>query len=100
MPDKDYLQNRVVIMNGFNDSEINTIMNAVKKLFPGKGSVIFAKTTPNSLEMKLGELIIDMSQDHEYLQKNPPGKKPPEASTNGSTPGQTNSPQDPGGDGE
>lgn len=94
MPDKDYLQNRVVIMNGFDDTEINAVMNAVKKLFPGKGSVIFAKTTKHSLEMKLGELIIDMSQDHEYLQKNPPTRKPPQASGNGSTPGNTNSPAD------
>lgn len=34
--------------------------------------LIFAKTTENSVEMKLSDLIIDMSEDHEYLKNNPP----------------------------
>ena len=36
------------------------------------GDLIFAKTTPNSLETKLADLIVDMSGDHEYLKNNPP----------------------------
>jgi hypothetical protein len=36
------------------------------------GDLIFAKTTDNSLEMKLADLIEDMSEDHEYLKNNPP----------------------------
>ncbi len=36
------------------------------------GDLIFAKTTENSLHMKLADLIEDMSEDHEYLKNNPP----------------------------
>jgi hypothetical protein len=35
--------------------------------------LIFAKTTANSIKMRLQDLIVDMSQDHAYLQENPPG---------------------------
>jgi hypothetical protein len=112
------LSNRVVILNGFSDPEIMTIMAMVKALYadvdadrfgafveaaknleesggysaqvldllayartlPGMQTtstrdLIFAKTTPNSVQMRLQDLIVDMSQDHEYLQKNPPGEE-------------------------
>lgn len=38
----------------------------------GPGDLIFARTTPNSVQMKLGDLIADMSEDHQYLRENPP----------------------------
>ena len=67
-----FLDNKVLILNGFSNEEIAAIMKAVKGLYPPKSDLIFAKTTPNSLNMVLKELIVDMSQDHEYLKKNPP----------------------------
>jgi hypothetical protein len=69
-----YLDNKVVILNGFSNDEILAIMKAVRGTFDPPADLIFAKTTPNSLEMKLKELIVDMSEDHEYLKKNPPGR--------------------------
>lgn len=109
------LDNRVMIMNGFTDSEIIAIMNVVKSIYAetdmdafvrfveavadhpaatdfsrkvlrvlvaakqnepvrtvGTGDLIFAKTTANSLQTKLADLIADMSEDHEYLRNNPP----------------------------
>jgi hypothetical protein len=109
------LDNRVVILNGFSDSEIIAIMNVVKSIYAetdldafvrfvegvadhpastefsrkvlrvlvaakqnqavrsvGTGDLIFAKTTENSLQTKLADLIEDMSEDHEYLRNNPP----------------------------
>ncbi|MFW5689742.1 MAG: hypothetical protein ACOC1U_09225 [Spirochaetota bacterium] len=42
------------------------------------GDLIFARSTPSSLEMKLADLIADMSEDHEYLRNNPPPRQPPE----------------------
>jgi hypothetical protein len=121
MPDnKDALQNRVVVLNGFTDQEIIAIMNMVKAIYApeqmeeytlfvqaaeklpeatefGKrllkvagaakqtpesqsvstGDLIFAKTTANSLQTKLADLIEDMSEDHEYLKNNPPGAAKP-----------------------
>ena len=109
------LSNRVMILNGFSDAEIMSIMAVVKGLYanvdleklhlfveaakalPESGQfsaqlldliehtkqlppvqevstrdLIFAKSTPNSLEQPLKDLIIDMSGDHEYLKNNPP----------------------------
>lgn len=62
-------------MNGFTYDEITQIMRAVKGMFENPKDLIFAKTTENSIEMKLKDLIIDMSEDHEYLKNNPPGKQ-------------------------
>lgn len=110
------LDNRVVILNGFTDSEIIAVMNVVKAIYAeaddaaftafveqaaehpaatdysrrllrvvaaarqvsetrsvATGDLIFAKTTANSLQTRLADLIVDMSGDHEYLRKNPPG---------------------------
>lgn len=41
------------------------------------GDLIFAKTTENSVQMKLADLIEDMSEDHAYLKNNPPGEAGP-----------------------
>ncbi len=73
------LQNKVIIMNGFSNDEIAGIMAAVKPLFENPRDLIFAKTTKHSVEMKLKDLIVDISQDHEYLRKNPPTKEQREA---------------------
>ena len=70
--DHPYLQNKVIIMNGFTNEEITQIMRAVRGTFQPPADLVFAKTTPNSLNMVLKDLIIDMSEDHEYLKKNPP----------------------------
>lgn len=66
------LENRVVLLNGFTYDEIDAVMKAVRAAVERPRELIFAKTTPNSLEMKVKDLIVDISQDHEYLRKNPP----------------------------
>ena len=73
------LQNKVIILNGFANEEIARIMGAVKPLFDKPRDLIFAKTTEHSVEMKLKDLIVDISQDHEYLKNNPPTKAQREA---------------------
>ncbi|AFG37063.1 DUF3783 domain-containing protein [Spirochaeta africana] len=70
--EQKYLENKVVIMNGFTHEEIHRVMRAVKQEFEAPRDLIFAMTTEQSLEMKLKDLIVDMSEDHEYLRKNPP----------------------------
>lgn len=95
MSDKPELANRVMILNGFTDAEIVSIMRVVKSIYSNaspeqalaniaaarklpetktvdSGDLIFAKATRNSLQMKLADIIVDMSGDHEYLRKNPP----------------------------
>ncbi|MCA1753270.1 MAG: DUF3783 domain-containing protein [Spirochaeta sp.] len=66
------LQNRVVLLNGFTNEELDLVMRAVRSAVANPRQLIFAKTTPTSIEMKLKDLLVDISQDHEYLRKNPP----------------------------
>ena len=47
-------------------------MRAVKRELGKETEIIFAKTTENSLKMKVGALIEDLTEDHEYLKQNPP----------------------------
>lgn len=66
------LSHRVVILHGFENEEIGRIMRGIKGMYE-KPDVIFAKTTNNSLQMKVEEVIMDLAEDHEYFKKNPPG---------------------------
>ncbi len=66
------LKNRVVLLNGFTNEELDAVMRAVRSAVANPRDLIFAKTTPTSLQMKLTDLIVDISQDHEYLRNNPP----------------------------
>jgi len=66
------LKNRVVLLNGFTNEELDLVMRAVRSAVAQPRDVIFAKTTPRSLQMKMVDLIVDISQDHEYLRNNPP----------------------------
>ena len=71
-----------IILHGFSDHDIGAILRAVKTLFVPKRDIVFAKTTTTSLKMRLGELIEDISEDHEYLKNNPPhppNTQPPSA---------------------
>lgn len=79
-------EHRVIIMNGFSEGEIMAIMRQVKALCRDGNSaekaidadrrdLIFAKTTPNSLETRLGDLIADLAGDHAYLRQNPPPQR-------------------------
>ncbi|MFW6249705.1 MAG: DUF3783 domain-containing protein [Alkalispirochaetaceae bacterium] len=69
------LTQRVIIMNGFSAEEMDTILKVVKKSVSDPQDVIFAMTTKTSVEMKLRDLIEDMTEDHEYLKKNPPSRE-------------------------
>ncbi len=59
-------------MHGMDNAEIDLVMRAVKKTLDQERDTIFAKTTENSLKMKVGALIEDLTEDHEYLKENPP----------------------------
>lgn len=66
------MDRKVIIINGFDYTQIDLIMRAVKRELGKETEIIFAKTTENSLKMKVGALIDDLTEDHEYLKANPP----------------------------
>lgn len=65
-------QQRVIIMHGMSNAELDLIMRAVRKTLENPRDIIFAKTTENSVNMKVGALIKDLTEDHNYLKENPP----------------------------
>ena len=64
---------KVVIMHGFANEHIYAIINAIRRELGSDVDVAYATTTPNSLEMRLKEVVKDVSEEHEYLKKHPPG---------------------------
>ncbi len=72
MTKEEALKQRVLIMHGFDNEEVTRIMRGVKSMYE-EADVIFAKTTDNSLKMKVEDVIEDLAGDHEYFKSNPPG---------------------------
>ncbi len=65
--DQHHLKSKVLIMNGFSNQEISLIMKTLKEQFEKPEELIFATTTAHSLEMKVREVIEDLSGEHEYF---------------------------------
>jgi len=63
---------KVILLNGFTHDEIRNIMRAVKGAVENPKDIAFCMTTENNVEWKIKDLIKDVREDHEYLQKNPP----------------------------
>lgn len=82
-------------MHGLSLAEIDLVMRAAKKELENPRDVIFAKTTENSLKMKVKDLIEDLAEDHNYLKENPPEqlKKPDAGSNAESQPEATSGPE-------
>ena len=62
-----------IILHNFSNEELALIVDMVKANMPHR-EIIFAKSTPTSLGMKLADLIADITEDHTYLKENPPHK--------------------------
>lgn len=55
---------KVIIMHGFKQDEALQIMRLVKSAYKNPDELIFAASTPNSLEMKVGDLIEHLAEEH------------------------------------
>jgi hypothetical protein len=75
---REETQGKVVILHGFSNEQIFAILKAVKREMGSEADVAFATTTPHSLNMKLQEVISDVSEEHAYMKANPPGQAPSE----------------------
>ena len=63
---------RVVFMHGFGQDEMGRIMKGVKSIVDDPGKVAFCMSTENNVEWKIRDLISDVTEDHDYMKKNPP----------------------------
>ena len=76
MEQKEETTGKVVILHGFSNEQIYAILKAVKREIPDAEDVAFATTTVHSLQMRLQDVISDVTQEHAYMKKNPPGQTP------------------------
>jgi len=65
-------EGKVAILHGFTREEIFTIMRAVKRELGPDKDIAFAMTTKHSLQLKLQDVVDDITQEHAYLKANPP----------------------------
>ncbi len=63
---------RMVLIHGFSREETVTIMRAVKSAVQDPQGVAFTTSTPSNLDWKLKDLILEVREEHAYMQKNPP----------------------------
>jgi hypothetical protein len=70
---------KVVYMHGFTQDEIGRIIRGVKSIVEDPGMVAFCMSTENNLDWKIRDLLNDVTEEHDYMKKNPPPTKiPPE----------------------
>jgi hypothetical protein len=63
---------KVVFMHGFSQEEMARIIRGVKSIVEDPGAVAFCMSTENNLEWKVKDLIADVTEEHDYMKKNPP----------------------------
>lgn len=73
----------VVLMHGFTRDQAIAVMRAAKQAAAAAGcdpgTIAFATTTPNNIGWTVGQLIEEVSQEHEYMKKYGPEGPPPGA---------------------
>lgn len=68
-------EHKVVFMHGFSQEEMTRIIKGVRSVVEDQGSVAFCMSTKNNLEWKVKDLIADVVEEHEYMKRNPPGRR-------------------------
>lgn len=66
----------VVLLHGFSSDQVLAVMRAAKAAAAEAGvdpaAIAFAMTTATNVDWKVSKLLEEVSQDHEYMKKNPP----------------------------
>ena len=63
---------KVVLMHGFSSEEALAIMKAAKEAVKDPASIAFALSTPTNLEWTVSYLVEHVTEEHDYMRKNPP----------------------------
>jgi hypothetical protein len=78
MEQKQTETGKVVILHGFTNEQIFAVVKATRHMLGSEVDVAFATTTEHSMQMKLQDVITDVSQEHAYMKDHPPGSDTPE----------------------
>ena len=63
---------KVVFLHGFTEDQVLRVMRGVKSIVDDPAKVAFCMSTKNNLEWKIGDLLNEVTLEHEYMKKNPP----------------------------
>ncbi len=72
---------KTVILHGFSPEQALALMRTVKAAWPDPGEIAFAMSTPNSVEMKLKDVLEELAEEHRHFRrrKEDPVLDPPPA---------------------
>jgi hypothetical protein len=69
-------EGKFILLHGFTREELSAVMRAVKSAVMDPGEIAFAVTTDTNREWKVDDLVREVTEEHEYMKNNPPGKPP------------------------
>jgi hypothetical protein len=65
---------KTVILHGFSQEEALAVMRTVKAASGDPTGLIFAMSTPVSLERPLRETLAELAEEHKFFRQGPAGK--------------------------
>jgi len=72
-------EERVVMLHGFDRDEMMKAIRAMKSVVEDPQGIAFSVTTPTNVKWTIEDLIKEVREEHEYMQKNPPKPKTEES---------------------
>jgi hypothetical protein len=72
------MDSKVICMHGFSQDEMSKIIKGVSAVV-GRGEVAFCTTTDRNLTWPLKKLIEDVTEEHAYMKRFPPGTESSES---------------------
>lgn len=69
------MDERMILIHGFSREDTMKILRAVKGSLDDPAGIAFSVTTDTNREWKVGDLIQEVREEHEYMRKNPPEQK-------------------------
>jgi hypothetical protein len=65
---------KTIILHGFSQEDALALMRTVKAASSDPTGLIFAMSTPVSLDRPLRETLAELAAEHVHLKRSPPGK--------------------------
>ena len=58
---------KIVFVHGFSDTDVRTLMRAVKAVFQNSDDIAFAMSTANNMNWKVRDLIAEVGEEHRMM---------------------------------
>ncbi len=67
----DFTNDRTIMIHGFTDEEVISIIKAVKKVSSDPEKIAFSMTTEKNINWTVNQLLSEVQAEHEYIMKHP-----------------------------